>query len=130
MKQTQALLQKTGGLLTNWRIHTPISGPSRSELQSGKYFHNIQSPNTTTPAMKMLGSGAVGHVDLGHKVWPHIYSKTLREEKGYKTALFGKCMNGDCGPNTFSSGVNLHTLGGTYCSVFDPQIPLDLWVFL
>eukprot|EP01046_Picozoa_sp_COSAG06_P001833 COSAG06_NODE_61_length_27084_cov_48.281490_25_plen_91_part_00 len=27
----------------------------------------------------MLGSGAVGHVDLGNKVWPHIYSKTLRE---------------------------------------------------
>ena len=29
--------------------------------------------------MTMLGSGAVGHVDLGNKVWPHIYSKTLRE---------------------------------------------------
>jgi len=38
--------------------------------------------------------GAVGHVDLGNKVWPHMYAKTLREEKGYITGLFGKCMNG------------------------------------
>jgi|EP01044_Picomonas_judraskeda_P009457 hypothetical protein len=77
-----------------------------------------------------LSPGAVGHVDLGNKVWPHMYAKTLREEKGYITGLFGKCMNGtqpsfahpsacqlklqlagDCGVNTYSSGVNLHTLG-------------------
>ena len=37
MKQTQALLQKNGGLLTNWRIHTPICSPSRSETVSGRY---------------------------------------------------------------------------------------------
>ena len=41
-----------------------------------------------------LSPGAVGHVDLGNKVWPHMYAKTLREEKGYITGLFGKCMNG------------------------------------
>ena len=47
----------------------------------------------------MVGSfitGAVGHVDLGNQVWPHMYAKTLREEKGYITGLFGKCMNGTC----------------------------------
>ena len=89
-----------------------------------------------------MSPGAVGHVDLGNKVWPHMYAQTLRKEKGYITGLFGKCMNGtcrlsiwhwhglcscscgcvsachpklhiagDCGVNTYSSGVNLHTLG-------------------
>jgi N-acetylglucosamine-6-sulfatase len=59
MSQTQARIAERGVTLSQWRIHTPICGPSRSELQSGRYFHSIQSPNTTTPAMEMLGSGIV-----------------------------------------------------------------------
>ena len=109
MKQTQELLQKSGGLLKNWRIHTPICSPSRSETVSGRYFHNIQS-NVTTPGPKVTG-GAVGHVDLGGKVWPYVFSKTLRKEKGYVAGMFGKCMNMECGNNPFAGGKNLHNEG-------------------
>ncbi len=49
MKQTQEMLQKSGGLLKNWRIHTPICSPSRSETVSGRYFHNIKSPLPVPP---------------------------------------------------------------------------------
>jgi hypothetical protein len=37
------------------------------------------------------------------QVWPYLFPKTLRAA-GYKTALFGKCMNGDCGANAFAGG--------------------------
>eukprot|EP01046_Picozoa_sp_COSAG06_P001834 COSAG06_NODE_61_length_27084_cov_48.281490_26_plen_200_part_00 len=35
MSQTQARIAERGVTLSQWRIHTPICGPSRSELQSG-----------------------------------------------------------------------------------------------
>ena len=81
MAQTTAWIQAHGMTATQWMIHTPICAPSRSELQSGRYFHNIKS-NVTTPGPKVTG-GAVGHVDLGNKVWPYVYTTTLREQKGY-----------------------------------------------
>eukprot|EP00729_Bicosta_minor_P012286 gene12286-6993_t len=80
MEQTRKVVGERGATATDWRIHTPICAASRSELQSGS-------------------SGAITHVDLGNKVWPFVFPKMLREEKGYATALFGKCMNGDCGYN-------------------------------
>jgi N-acetylglucosamine-6-sulfatase len=119
MSQTRRLIQEMGAIATQWRIHTPICGPSRAELQSGRYYHNIASKALTPPSCLgggvdshgglCLGSGAVGQVDLGRKVWPHLFPAALRRA-GYSTALFGKCMNGDCGANAFASGKNLHTM--------------------
>jgi arylsulfatase A-like enzyme len=120
MSQTRRLIQARGAIATQWRIHTPICGPSRAELQSGRYYHNIASKALTPPSCLgsgadsngglCLGSGAVGQVDLGNKVWPFLFPTALREA-GYKTGLFGKCMNGDCGSNAFAGGKNLHTMG-------------------
>jgi len=88
MVQTQELIQKKGAFASQWRIHTPICGPSRAEIQSGRYFHNIASKALTPPSClgggrdanggACLGSGAVGQVDLGNKVWPNIFTKQLR----------------------------------------------------
>ena len=86
-----------------------ICAASRSELQSGRYFHNIKSAYPTPGAV--VSSGAIHHVDLGNKVWPYVFPTKLREEKGYTTGLFGKCMNLNCGLNTYANGSNLHTMG-------------------
>eukprot|EP01052_Picozoa_sp_SAG31_P039130 SAG31_NODE_5361_length_2588_cov_6.961029_3_plen_365_part_00 len=120
MTKTLAMIQAKGAIATQWRIHTPICAPSRSELQSGRYYHNIASRALTPPSCLgggadshgglCLGSGAVGQVDLGAKVWPYLFPTRLRAA-GYRTGLFGKCMNGDCGANTFAGGENLHTMG-------------------
>ena len=98
MHQTKEKVQHRGVLASEWRIHTPICGPSRGQLQSGRYMHSIASKEKT-PSPK-VSSGAVNQIDLGGKVWPNFFAKTLREEKGYVTGLFGKCMNGGCGVNT------------------------------
>ena len=81
--------------MTNWIIHTPICAPSRSELLSGKYFHNIKNAAKSPPQL-LCGSGAVGHIDLQNKVYPYVFAQRLRVDKGYTTGLFGKCMNTAC----------------------------------
>ena len=42
MPQTQALMADAGATATNLFIHTPTCRPSRGELLSGRYFHNIK----------------------------------------------------------------------------------------
>eukprot|EP01052_Picozoa_sp_SAG31_P056050 SAG31_NODE_15826_length_736_cov_1.535322_1_plen_135_part_00 len=37
MRQTQALVAARGATLTQWRIHTPVCSPSRSELVGGSF---------------------------------------------------------------------------------------------
>ena len=95
MAQTQATIADAGLTMTHWAIHTPICAPSRAELMSGRYYHNVKNEQRSPPS-GLCGSGAVGHVDLEHKVWPNVFAQTLRVKKGYTTGLFGKCMNGEC----------------------------------
>jgi arylsulfatase A-like enzyme len=88
MVQTRKAVGAKGTTATQWRIHTPICAASRSELLSGRYFHNIKSKYSTPGAV--VSSGAIHHVDLENKVWPFVFPRTLREKKGYRTGLFGK----------------------------------------
>eukprot|EP00756_Hemistasia_phaeocysticola_P060152 Hpha_TRINITY_DN3779_c0_g1::TRINITY_DN3779_c0_g1_i1::g.23856::m.23856/K01137/GNS; N-acetylglucosamine-6-sulfatase len=114
MHKTKARVERMGTRASEWRIHTPICAPSRAELQTGRYYHNLKSTLETPPAQ--LSDGAVEHLDLGGKVWPHIFPTMLREQAGYVTAQFGKCMNGNCGVNaeggfSTNASANLHLMG-------------------
>ena len=42
LPKTTKLLSKNGATAKNWVIHTPVCCPSRSELVTGRYFHNIR----------------------------------------------------------------------------------------
>ena len=79
MTQTRKSIAQQGATATQWRIHTPICAPSRSSMQSGRYLHNIKNDDPT-PYWSVT-SGAIGHLDLT-RVWPYMFAKTLREEKG------------------------------------------------
>ncbi|EGD81213.1 hypothetical protein PTSG_11248 [Salpingoeca rosetta] len=87
MRHTKRLLQNTGALLSEWRIHTAICSPSRSETVSGRYFHNIKSA-TAVPPPKVLPTGA-GHVN-GSLYTNQTAGTYLRMLRGFQTALFGK----------------------------------------
>jgi arylsulfatase A-like enzyme len=93
MKQTHELLEKNGALLSNWRIHTPICSPSRSETVSGRYFHNIKSP-LPVPPIKLQGA-ATGHID-GSLYNNDSFGVHLREKKGYNVGIFGKSNFNTC----------------------------------
>lgn len=62
---------------TNWFINTPVCCPSRGEILSGRYFHNIMSAD---------GSGCM-HIDED-KVNPNQYGYQLGRA-GYTVAYFG-----------------------------------------
>ena len=47
--------------LNQWRIHTPICSPSRSQTVSGRYFHNIKSDLAVPPPK--LQPAASGHIN-------------------------------------------------------------------
>ena len=94
MEKTAKLVGGRGVTATNWMIHTPICAPSRAELLSGRYLHNIKNAAKTPPA-KLCGSGAVGHLDLDGKVYPYTFVEQLRVQKGYTTGQFGKLENSD-----------------------------------
>merc|ERR1712166_864578 len=83
MKQTIEKVNKRGATAENWFIHTPVCCPSRGELLSGRYFHNIRMP---TPHNK----GCM-HIDED-KVNPVSFAKYLGDA-GYTTGYFGKHMN-------------------------------------
>ena len=42
MKKAQHLVAEEGVTASNWFIHTPVCCPSRGEILSGKYLHNIR----------------------------------------------------------------------------------------
>jgi hypothetical protein len=47
MKKTQSRLAGRGATGSEWRIATPICAPSRSEMQSGRYYPNVMNDEPT-----------------------------------------------------------------------------------
>ena len=72
-----------------WRIHTPICSPSRSELVSSRYYHNIKSVQLPVPVNNRIIYAGTEHVD-GSLYKNESFGVYLRREKGYQVALFGK----------------------------------------
>ena len=64
-------------------IHTPICNPSRSELLSGRYFHNIKAVDVAEWQM---------HVNES-MVNEATFVRDLKEKANYNTGMFGKYMN-------------------------------------
>lgn len=85
MPRTKALMQEQGMMADNFYIHTPICSPSRSELVSGRYFHNIKK----TGHIPGYANGM--HVDYD-LVNANTFFVQLKAA-GYATAMFGKYLN-------------------------------------
>ena len=87
MPKTKVLMADQGSTAQNFYIHTPICCPSRSELLTGRYFHNIKA----TPTHPAGSDGACMHVDE-NKVNNTTFAKYL-SEAGYTVGMFGKYLN-------------------------------------
>jgi len=83
MAKTKELMSEAGSMAERFYIHTPICNPSRSELLSGRYFHNIKSSDVEEWMM---------HVNES-LVNSDTFVKDLKEKAGYNTGMFGKYMN-------------------------------------
>jgi arylsulfatase A-like enzyme len=86
MPRTQTLMAEGGVTASNFFIHTPICNPSRSELLSGRYFHNI----------KMVGApgGIIWSMHVNEPlVNNNTFARYLKEQAGYTVGMFGKYQN-------------------------------------
>jgi len=83
MTQTKLLMNQKGATASNWYIHTPICCPSRGELLSGRYFHNIRTEKDKGGCQKHLDEDKVNNV---------TFAKYL-SDAGYTVGMFGKYLN-------------------------------------
>jgi len=85
LSKTKSWLRDQGTTMTNYFVTTPVCCPSRTSMLSGRYAHNLDDL-TQGWCGNFVSSGEVNTtfaVDLS--------------AKGYRTGLFGKWVNNDCG---------------------------------
>lgn len=87
LRKTQQLLVEEGLTATNFFVHTPICCPSRSELLTGRYFHNIKA-NAHSAGGKDIVCMHVNETLVNN----HTFAKHL-QAAGYTVGLFGKYLN-------------------------------------
>ena len=80
-------LGATGANLTQFMAHTPVCCPSRSELLTGRYFHNLRNA-----AFEPSGCMHV-NTDLSTPSGDPLTFATALKERGYATGMYGKYLN-------------------------------------
>jgi arylsulfatase A-like enzyme len=80
MRQATELVSKHGATAKNWMIHTPVCCPSRGEILSGRYFHNLR---TQGPNCMHIDTDPVNAASFA----------TFLGRAGYRNAYFGKHLN-------------------------------------
>jgi arylsulfatase A-like enzyme len=73
-----------GATATNFFVHTPICCPSRSELVSGRYLHNIK----VKPSEPQPKGGICMHINET-KFYNNTFAAHL-QSAGYTVGMFGK----------------------------------------
>ena len=90
-------LAQTGVNLTNFFAHTPVCCPSRSELLTGRYFHNLRDASYNT-SMNTTGEEDAPndcmHVNatMNHGFERLTFANAL-QRANYRTGMFGKYLN-------------------------------------
>eukprot|EP01084_Bolivina_argentea_P121249 214876_1 len=84
MPNLQNLIVNEGVTFNNAFVSTPVCCPSRTELISGKYFHNIGAPD-----------GSCMHIDADNHVFSDKSLFSILNKNGYKAGVFGKLTNHD-----------------------------------
>ena len=88
MPHTRRLLAREGSTAANYFSHSPICCPSRAQLLTGRYLHNLAVNRADPPADARENCM---HVD-GRRVNNRSFAVAL-QAAGYTTGLFGKYLN-------------------------------------
>lgn len=85
-KATAALTEK-GATAENWFIHTPVCCPSRAELLTSRYFHNLRVRKPTDHGCMYVNTSADSGIYDKYYFAPHL------QQAGYTVGIFGKHLN-------------------------------------
>lgn len=110
MPKTKLLMEDGGAMAMNFHIHTPICNPSRSELLSGRYFHNIKTVGGPLWSM---------HVNEA-RVNTATFAMNLKQA-GFTVGMFGKCK---CQSDGAHRTANILTNAG--CDVDQNTMPMSV----
>ena len=90
MRETHRLLVERGATASNFFAHTPICGPSRAQILTGRYLHNLKWDATVTQPRPPTERNCM-HINTSlvhdHSFAPHL------KKAGYTVGLFGKYLN-------------------------------------
>eukprot|EP00908_Phaeocystis_cordata_P001727 Transcript_11863.p1 GENE.Transcript_11863~~Transcript_11863.p1 ORF type:complete len:547 (-),score=98.35 Transcript_11863:887-2527(-) len=96
MKKTQKILGHRAAIASNWFAHTPVCAPSRGQMLTGHYFHNIRQTR-----LCMLRGWAHAACKEDGLSTMHVRTDLVNENSfgavlgraGYSMGWFGKHMN-------------------------------------
>jgi len=86
MPNLKTLIAEQGVTFSNYFNNVPLCGPSRASILRGQFAHNTQIQTNQLP-----DGGFEKFRDLGHE---NSTVATWLQAAGYRTALFGKYLNG------------------------------------
>jgi hypothetical protein len=89
LSKTTKLLSEQGATAENWMIHTPVCCPSRAELVTGRYFHNIRVADPSDHGCMHV------NVSLTNDFYSDWYFGPHLQKAGYTVGIFGKHLNSD-----------------------------------
>jgi N-acetylglucosamine-6-sulfatase len=86
MPKTKALLDEHGSVFENYFVTASLCCPSRTSILRGQYPHNTKVQGNAPPDGGFAKFRAMGHERSNIATW--------LQSAGYRTAFFGKFMNG------------------------------------
>jgi N-acetylglucosamine-6-sulfatase len=96
LTRTKMLLASHGASAKNYFIHTPICCPSRAELLTGRYYHNLKTNNPTDKGCMHMNVSLLLNTS---NFYGDQYFAPYLQKAGYTVGIFGKHLNNGYTPN-------------------------------
>ncbi|KAL3927810.1 MAG: hypothetical protein SGPRY_002661, partial [Prymnesium sp.] len=122
MPHTKRLLAEQGAVATNFFAHSPICCPSRAQLLTGKYLHNLKVDPRRLDSMP--SGGNCMHVNVTGRVHNFTFAKWL-QRVGYTVGCFGKWLNQVHDWNAVPPGFDAWFVNGGGVRGASPELALD-----
>ena len=90
LNKTREIIGENGAKAKNWFAHTPICCPSRAEILTGRYFHNLRTASPKDPGCMHIN---VSRNASASEFYSKFYFATHFQKLGYTVGIFGKHLN-------------------------------------
>eukprot|EP00041_Stephanoeca_diplocostata_P006463 m.86558 g.86558 ORF g.86558 m.86558 type:complete len:564 (+) comp16374_c1_seq19:3474-5165(+) len=95
LPRVEKALREAGATINNWFVHTPVCCPSRSEILTGRYYHNlafVPGPENPWDTRDGVHAKQCMHIDESRLSPGPTFAEHLATA-GYRVGFFGKYLN-------------------------------------